>query len=659
MGKNRINPDTNTDAKSRLSRRELCVVALIVIAAFAIRLCALAQLSGTPYLDHLVIDARAYDAWATRLASGDWIGSEAFYQSPVYPYCLGVLYAVFGRSLLLPRLIQIALGSLTCALVYLIARRCFSRSVAVGAGIAAALYRPFIFQEVMILKSALVIFLVCALLLLLLRAADRGRLRTWYLPGIVMGIALLDRGQLWLFVPCVLAWIVAGPRQGVRRRMAFAASFLAGMATVITIVTIRNYAVARDFVPTTGGGGLNFYEGNNPRASGIHTPAPLVRTIPEYELDDSRRFAEKSLGRKLKVSEVSNFYFKLGLRFIKDHPRRFARLMMKKFAVFWNKCEVPDNYNQEFMLAYIPVLKVPLLSFGIIAPLGIAGMLFGRGGRRETALLYLFGFSYMTGVILFYVTSRYRLPVVIVLCVFVSAGVLSAWKNLREGRKLKVAAYAIVIACAAAAVNARMFPRHFGFAREYCFLGNFHMEDGQYDEAVRLLETAHELDPREPAILFNLGRAERLRGNFDAARRHLEAVLRKDPSFTMAEDELRLLSAQAATKYIQAGKLEDARRELAALLQKDPNNLDVLNDLGVVLINLGRHAEAIEVLERGRKTAKDNCRILNNLGLAYAMAGRRDLAKQTWEVSLSLNPNQPAVKKKMDALEKGKFPSRR
>lgn len=44
-------------------------------------------------------DAIEYDAWAQRIAAGDWIGSEVFYQAPLYPYCLGVLFALAGHGL--------------------------------------------------------------------------------------------------------------------------------------------------------------------------------------------------------------------------------------------------------------------------------------------------------------------------------------------------------------------------------------------------------------------------------------------------------------------------------------------------------------------------------------------------------------------------------
>ena len=76
-----------------------------------------------PLSDAPTIDEASYDAWAVDIASGDWIGEEVFFQEPLYPYFLGGLYASVGRDLFVVRLIQAALGVLTCWLVSQLGRR--------------------------------------------------------------------------------------------------------------------------------------------------------------------------------------------------------------------------------------------------------------------------------------------------------------------------------------------------------------------------------------------------------------------------------------------------------------------------------------------------------------------------------------------------------
>lgn len=123
---------------------------LIFAVAFAIRLVHIWQIKPSPFFDLLLGDAHGYDEWARRLAAGDWIGTEVFYQAPLYPYFLGVLYQIAGHDLLTVRIAQAAIGSASCALLALAGERLFSRRVGVLAGLALALYAPAIFFDALL-----------------------------------------------------------------------------------------------------------------------------------------------------------------------------------------------------------------------------------------------------------------------------------------------------------------------------------------------------------------------------------------------------------------------------------------------------------------------------------------------------------------------------
>ena len=96
--------------------------ASIFAVALAVRLIHIWQIKPSPFFDVLLGDANGYDEWAQRLAGGDWIGTEVFYQAPLYPYFLGVIYAIFGRDLLIVRIFQAVIGSASCALLGLAGR---------------------------------------------------------------------------------------------------------------------------------------------------------------------------------------------------------------------------------------------------------------------------------------------------------------------------------------------------------------------------------------------------------------------------------------------------------------------------------------------------------------------------------------------------------
>jgi len=170
----------------------------IFAIALTVRLVHVWQLRASPFFSVLMGDSRGYDEWAQRIARGDWIGSEVFYQAPLYPYFLGVIYATAGRHLLLVRIIQAAIGSASCALLGLAAARLFSRPIGraqrrpelvdgrragITAGIMLALYAPAVFFDGLLQKSVLDVFFVCLALLLIARittdTAERAE-RSWF-----------------------------------------------------------------------------------------------------------------------------------------------------------------------------------------------------------------------------------------------------------------------------------------------------------------------------------------------------------------------------------------------------------------------------------------------------------------------------------------------
>src|SRR5688500_13409355 len=152
-------------------------VAVFAIA-LAVRLGVLSHVADAPSMKELRGDARGYDAWAQRIAAGDWIGRETFYQPPLYPYLLGALYRVAGRDLHFVRVVQAVLGSLACVLVAVAARRLFtSRTIGTAAGLLLALYPAAVFFDLQIEKTVLDGVLVAVLLVQVAALLDAQR--TW------------------------------------------------------------------------------------------------------------------------------------------------------------------------------------------------------------------------------------------------------------------------------------------------------------------------------------------------------------------------------------------------------------------------------------------------------------------------------------------------
>ena len=399
---------------------------LIFAVALAVRLLHIWQLKDSPFFDTLLGDANGYDLWAQRLAGGDWIGSEVFYQAPLYPYFLGVVYAIFGRDLLILRIVQALIGSASCVFLGLAGARLFSRRVGLGAGLALALWAPAIFFDGLIQKSVLDMFFVCVALWLISGIREQGSgireqgsgIRAWIGLGVTMGALALTRENALLLILAIGIWAWFA-----QHRKALVV-FAAGLALVLAPVVARNYAIDRSLYLTTSQFGSNFYIGNNPNADGTYASIRFGRGSPEFERLDATEVAQESVGRALSPAEVSSFWTGRAIDFITSQPGRWLELTGRKILLLVNRAEMIDTESQESHAQYSAPLWVLgwIGHFGLLIPLAAFGMIATWPERRRLWLVYALLVTYAASVVLFYVFARYRYPLVPFLLLLACAG---------------------------------------------------------------------------------------------------------------------------------------------------------------------------------------------------------------------------------------------
>src|SRR5690349_4811470 len=72
----------------------------ILVGAAAFRVAYLLQYrTASPFFDTPFFDSLTYDAWARRIAGGEWVGTEPFYFAPGYAYALAFVYRFVSASL--------------------------------------------------------------------------------------------------------------------------------------------------------------------------------------------------------------------------------------------------------------------------------------------------------------------------------------------------------------------------------------------------------------------------------------------------------------------------------------------------------------------------------------------------------------------------------
>lgn len=417
--------------------------------AFALRALAAWQYAGAhPNAESLGIDEAAYDAWARRIAGGDVRGDGVFFQEPLYSYVLGAVYALFGPEKQLVRLAQALLGAALCVIAGKTTERVFGRASGLVAGALLAVHGPLILFPCFLLKEALLLPLLALLTWQLVASRARPQaLRPWFAIGLLAGLGALLRGNVLVLAPCFIFWPLV--RGHVARRSAEpvpfaraagqAACVLGGLALVLAPVLARNHAVGGVWVLTTSQAGTNLYAGNNAEnVYGRPIELGFVRGIPEHEADDWRREAERRTGRALDASAVSAFWQGETWRSVRADPALHLRILWNKLRLTLGAYEAPDNHFYPWDVQYVPWLAAPWPGFGLLAALGIGGLLFigvrrarvSSTGAIDLAVLFAL---YLATIVLTVSSDRARLPLVLWLAPFAGAFVVSAARAAREG----------------------------------------------------------------------------------------------------------------------------------------------------------------------------------------------------------------------------------
>ncbi len=586
-GKRKYHDRTTAPSPSRaFTRAAWFWPSVVFVIALIVRLVYVFQIRQTPFFETLGLDAKFYDAWARRLASGT-SEPEAFFMSPLYPYFLSAIYRILGRDLLLVRIIQAGIGSGTAALAYLIGHRVFGSRVGLIAGLVTALYGALVFYDGSILITPLLVFLNTLCLYLLIRADDRGGQWLYALAGVSLGLAGIGKATALAFAPVAALWIWFSWRKDRTGRVRAVSLFALGVVLIVVPVTVRNLVVSNDFVMVTSNGGLNFYIGNSEISTGGYVkPVGLdIVSDPDGEL-----IAEEAVGRDLKPSQVSAYWYGRSRDYIGGNPGGWMKLLVRKLSFAMSSYELPQLENYYFQKRYSGLLNLPLPGFALVAPLGLIGIALAWR-RRQARLLALFFATYMATVVAFFVVARYRLPVVPVLAVGSGFAVLEMIRLVRDHAWKTVAWVVAGLVALLFVVNTNVYrvDHARGFAQSHFRLGIIYGERGDTARAIKECRRAIELDPEYPKSYLNLGAMLVEAGNPDEAIAAFRASVRLDPDYISGRVNL-------AMALESVGDFAGAVAELDTVLTAEPENALALKEKGVALYRWGRFDEARETL---------------------------------------------------------------
>lgn len=552
----------------------------IFLLALALRLLALQSLAKTGYFTFLMVDEQIYHAWATELANGTYSPTSVYKFAPLPAYVMALIYKLLSPDVFYVRLLNVLLGSATCVVIYLLGKAMADRLTGLVAGLAAGLYKPFIFYSIVPLNTALSLFLFALVMYLFVAFIQKPSFLRAVILGLVSGCMLTVRENTIAMIPVLFVLILwSGFRDGfsLRRTGIQLTLILLGITLSTAPFFIRNYEISGEVALTTHQAGFNLYLGNNlDNPTPYYRPVPFALARPFVQETQFRIEASRRAGDMLSPREAEAYWIGEIWNAVMSRPAAFFWKLGQKALALLNRFEAGDNYNIEFISQFMRFFRLPFLGLAAILPLGLAGVAMTAASSRAVLGVSILGMAYASTLIVFFTNDRYRLPLLVLLIPLAVMGMRGVLTNLRQRKFTRIGIY-LGISLLIVVIEHLPLQGTDDVTVAYTIHGRMLYERGLVEDAITYWERASAMNkPFSGPANLALANEHLSKREFQQARSYLEKI--PDQSFTAARKyeligdsfSLQGQTAHAITAYerslsTNSGQLE-VRRKLSNLL---------------------------------------------------------------------------------------------
>ncbi len=584
------------------------------LAAGLVRAMYFLENGATPTFAVPLLDQKYYFLFAESIVRGDDLTVYGGFRPVLYPLFVAAWLAVAGGAggmvlaIAVQHLLGVATAVMTGAVGYLAAGR--RPMAALAAGLLYAFAPPPVFFEGKLLIATMMTFLVAAMLLLGVVALSRPPAtawRWWVASGVVAALAAQARPNILLFfplfglVPLALLWRDRAPA---RLWMLLAVPALLAIQAGFGLV---NQWQSGRYQFVTSAGGINFYVGNNAKADGMIPRAAHTTTYEGEYRDSIAVFAEVEYQllaeqRGFTPSDdpdaVSDFWYAETWRQIGDAPQRWIGLMARKTLLAFGNYEIPNGESFHFTAREESLLlRLMPVRWAVLMLLLPAGAVFAwRGGSREVLLfLSIFTAIYAASFILFFVNSRFRIPLWPGMCALGGAGLVGLSEAWRAGRWRAIAPTAVTGAVLAALsvssaslVTGELARDH--DSRSFFFRSVAYYENREFQKAWDNMERAVAIKEPTGDMMLHWGNVEYGLGNYEAAIERYEESLRLEPGEPRTYNNI-------GAALEELGRPAEAHAAYLAALELSPRHRTALVNAALLELRAGRIDQAAERLE--------------------------------------------------------------
>lgn len=341
-------------------------------------------------------------------------GTLCAYFPPVYPTIVAA-GALTSHPMPVIVFISALLGAGTVWLTYLIGGRLFGTTVGLLASAYASVYPYYVWHDTVLQENATLAFVVAGVIYLLLRSSRSGSTWLTVVAGATVGLTVLTKANLALFLVCALAWTAVA--YGARRFLWMAL----GAVLIVGPWVVRTWRITGEPILYSNGG-FSLWTSNH-RLTFDYFPERRIddAQVPEWsDLTPAEQREFDAISDPHWIKQTHWLWHK-GMAFIRAHPWLTMKRAAYKVWIGFSPLFSPAKgwlFQTIYFVSYAPLLV-----------LACWGAWRSRNRWRDLAYIYAAFLGFALGTAVFWAHTSHRMYLEPYLMILASAGVIDTFQS--------------------------------------------------------------------------------------------------------------------------------------------------------------------------------------------------------------------------------------